>query len=392
MKLTLEDARRVLTTVHGFDDLAQGEKGVERVAGRLRCIQVDPINTAGRNHDLTLFSRVRDHRPEYLESLLYDHKKFFEYYCKMLSILSMETYPVFRWEMDRQEKRHERFLKEHGNEVDHIMKVLEEKPVSSLELKDMGLNSADSWRTSSVSNQLLRVLWLTGRICIAHRKGGRKYYTPAENMVPGDVIGSTVPEQEVKERTAEIIVKASRLVSPNKAPAQWDPVGGVREVRDVLERLERKGKIFSLELEGWKGKLYAHTEDADAWEDHSEHDGPFVRFLAPLDPLIWNRDLFAHIYGHEYLWEVYKKKEDRRYGYYCLPVLFNGEYVGIMEPYLHREGNFLEIKSFYPLKKDMDKGFRDAFDAELERYMAFLDTKEVKFHVENSIKTLKHFT
>ena len=46
-----------------------------------------------------------------------------------------------------------------------------------------------------------------------------------------------------------------------------------------------------------------------------------VRFLAPLDNLLWDRRLVEAIFGFEYRWEVYVPAEKRKYGYYVLPVM-----------------------------------------------------------------------
>lgn len=383
MKFTAEQTRRILCGVHGFDRLAREKKGTKRVMERLSCVQVDPIDAAGKNHDLTLFSRVEDYRPSYLRELLYEDRTLFEYYCKMLSILPMDSYPFFRTLMEKQDRKLSSFFHEQEEHIEYILDVMKDVPVSSLELKDMGANREHDWRTTKMCNRILRNLWLAGKIVISHRKGGRKYYTPAEKVLPNEVLERMTPDhEETKYKITEMIVRASRLVSPSKASAQWSSVGGVREVTDLLKMLEDDGKVFSLEVEGWKGDLFAHQEDRSFWEDPYDLDRPFVRFLAPLDPMLWNRELFSTIFEHEYVWEIYKKKEERIYGYYCLPVLFNGDYVAIIEPYYRKRDRVLEIKNHYILEEDIrEEVFDDEFRRELERFMGFLGAETVKTDV-----------
>ena len=62
-----------------------------------------------------------------------------------------------------------------------------------------------------------------------------------------------------------------------------------------------------------------------------------LRVLGPLDPLIWDRKLIHHAFGFEYVWEVYKPREKRRYGWYVCPMLHQGRFVGRIEARLHRE-------------------------------------------------------
>ncbi|MGM0405779.1 MAG: DNA glycosylase AlkZ-like family protein [Thermoplasmatota archaeon] len=376
MIITPENARRVLSHLHGFDHLKKGENGTEELFKDILCIQVDPINPGGKNHDLTLFSRVEDYIPEFLNDLLYEKNELFEYYCKMLSIVPLETYPIFKNKMEKQEKKFESLFEAYSEEVEYILDVLEDGPVSSLELKDMGENEMGSWRTTRTSNRLLRSLWLSGKIGIAHRRGDRKYYTLPENVIPEDILGDeALSDEEAKKKIAEIIVRSSKLVSPSKAPAQWNGVGGVRETRKVLNELVKKDTLFSLEVEGWKGELYALERDRGAWEDPPNLESPYVRFLAPLDPLLWNRELFSTIYGHEYVWEIYKKVEDRKYGYYCLPILYNDEYIGLIDPYCDEMK--LEIRNLHMFKQIKDETFKSEFERELRRYMDFLDVEEM---------------
>ncbi len=384
MKIAAEKARKVLCKVHGFDSLGKGKKDTAQLFNKIPCIQVDPINPAGKNHDLTLFSRIRDYRPEYLSELLYEDNLLFEYYCKMLSILPIDTYPVFKSRMEEQRKKFSSLFKKYSDEIDHIMKILEDGPVSSIELKEMGTTDTETWRTTKQSNRLLRSLWLSGKICISHREGGRKYYTLPEKVIPERILQKEVPDdEETKKKIAEIIVSSSRLVSPSKASAQWKSIGGVKEVTAILEELKDVGKIFSIEIDGWRGRLYAHIDDKKYWEA-PELNLPFVRFLAPLDPLLWNRELFSCIFKNEYVWEIYKKKEDRTYGYYCLPILYNDEYVGLIEPY--QDDDVLEIKNLHLFRDIEEDRFTSELKKELFRYMEFLDVSDVNIKTKTGLQ------
>ncbi|MBS3789958.1 MAG: YcaQ family DNA glycosylase [Candidatus Thermoplasmatota archaeon] len=382
MKVTHEKARKVLTKVHGFDSLGEGKKDTVELFNRIPCIQVDPIDAAGKNHDLTLFSRIKDYRTEYLSDLLYEENLLFEYYCKMLSILPMESYPVFRNRMEKQRNKFSSLFKKHKEEIDHIMEILEDGPISSLELKEMGTTDTETWRTKKKSNRLLRGLWLSGKISISHRKGNRKYYSLPENVIPERILKKDITgDEETKKRIAEMIVSSSRLVSPSKASAQWNSIGNVTEITEILEELKDDGKLLSIEIDEWRGKLYAHVDDKKFWEDSHELDTPFVRFLAPLDPLLWNRKLFSCIFEHEYVWEIYKKKEDRKYGYYCLPILYNGEYVGLIEPY--KDDDVLEIKNLHLFRDVEGDDFGIELKKELSRYMDFLGANDI--NIDNDL-------
>jgi hypothetical protein len=68
-----------------------------------------------------------------------------------------------------------------------------------------------------------------------------------------------------------------------------------------------------------------------------------VTFLAPLDPLIWDRRLLRDVFGFDYIWEVYVPAAKRKHGYYVLPLLFDDRIVGRIEPRLERKTGTLTI-------------------------------------------------
>jgi len=66
-----------------------------------------------------------------------------------------------------------------------------------------------------------------------------------------------------------------------------------------------------------------------------------LRVLAPLDPILWDRELVRLVFGFDYVWEVYKPAERRQWGYYVVPILQGTDLVGRLEA--HREGNDLVV-------------------------------------------------
>jgi hypothetical protein len=99
-----------------------------------------------------------------------------------------------------------------------------------------------------------------------------------------------------------------------------------------------------------------------------------VAFLAPLDSLVWDRDLFRALFDFDYVWEVYVPERKRRWGYYVLPILFRDRLVGRIEPRINRAGGRVQVlgvwweEGFDPRRAD---GFVDAMRAALRAYLRF---------------------
>ena len=70
---------------------------------------------------------------------------------------------------------------------------------------------------------------------------------------------------------------------------------------------------------------------------------PGVAFLAPLDPLVWDRGLLRELCDFDYIWEVYVPAAKRRWGYYVLPILFGDRLVGRIEPRIERKAGTLRV-------------------------------------------------
>src|SRR4029077_14045132 len=74
---------------------------------------------------------------------------------------------------------------------------------------------------------------------------------------------------------------------------------------------------------------------------------PEVAFLAPLDPLIWERRLLRDLFGFDYVWEVYVPAPKRQWGYYVLPLLYGDRFVGRIEPRIDRKAGVLRVAGLW---------------------------------------------
>lgn len=350
---------------------------------RHQCVQVDPIDVAGRNADLTLQSRVTGYRRQHLIELLYKERSLFEYYCKMLSIMPVELYPTFKRQMASysREKRVRLFFKKYNAETRHILQALERGPVSSRDIAvDMGRMKTGWGHNATVANMILARLWISGRAMVYNRDGAARAYSLPEYVLPKKLLEAEPPATgDDLIEIARIIVNAARLVTVSGSPEQWYHVGKANDVRRILGRLEREGDIFEVRLEGSSETFYAPSEDLGEWENAPDAEEDYVRFLAPLDPLLWSRKMFATVYGRAYSWEIYKKPKDRRYGYYTLPVMFNGEYVGLIEPYYRKAEKVLEVRSFHFLARDVNRNrFIPALHTEVDRFCKYLGAERTE--------------
>jgi uncharacterized protein YcaQ len=154
---------------------------------------------------------------------------------------------------------------------------------------------------------------------------------------------------------------------------------GERSVGLMLEFLEARGDIAVAGREGRQRlfdlaeRRYGSTEplpaaEADAyfdaerfrslgvelrrgtWHVHPDADDRPVRrttLLSPFDRLIHDRKRAEALWGFRYRIEIYVPKEQRKYGYFVLPVLHNDRLVGRIDPAFDRKTGVLTINSVH---------------------------------------------
>jgi uncharacterized protein len=96
-----------------------------------------------------------------------------------------------------------------------------------------------------------------------------------------------------------------------------------------------------------------------------------VRFLAPFDPIVWDRSRFERLWGWQYRFEAYTPVAKRKLGYYALPLLWRDAVIGWGN--LSLQGGRLHAKIGYVgSRPPADRGFKPALADELARVEAFL--------------------
>jgi uncharacterized protein YcaQ len=149
------------------------------------------------------------------------------------------------------------------------------------------------------------------------------------------------------------------------------------------------GALVPVDVEGFRGPRFVVAGEVpilDAAEASvaagERMPDPGVAFVAPLDPLVWDRDLLRRLFAFDYVWEVYVPAPKRRHGYYTLPVLYGDRLVGRLDPKADRKSGTLGVlglwweDGFDPLS-DANPGFVDAFADALRAHLAFTGTKKV---------------
>src|SRR5262245_35486024 len=193
-------ARRYLALHHFLApprSLPPGDGGVLGVFDRLGSIQFDPIEVAGRNHDLVLLARVRDYRREQTDRLLYETRAFYETYNKGLSLVPTADLPWYRVNWDRAHRRHEGgTFDEHAPLVEELLtRIRETGPMSAVDVEPRAAIDW-YWRPTNQVRAILEALAEAGILGLSRRDGNRRIYDLVERLFPKDLLDRRLSPRE----------------------------------------------------------------------------------------------------------------------------------------------------------------------------------------------------
>ena len=351
--ISKETARRFLLMKQGLfgDHIFEKKRGAYEYVRQAGCIQYDPVDHIGRNAELTLLSRVKGFKKKDLYDLLYKDRKLFDYPDMEISIIPTEDWPYFERfrSLSRENGRNFKGLQEYEKRAleyieDHGAVSSSSLPISDEILWYSSIHWSGDWEggKTKASRSVLEQLYTTGELIIHHKEGSRKYYDLADRHIPEDILKAADPLPDeydhIKWRARRRIGAVGMLWNRNSTA--FLGIHGLNvQIRDrVFADLLADKEITRITVEGIDAPFYILKEDRKLLKPASD---PSVRsnrceFLAPLDPLLWDRELIKKIFDFTYSWEIYTPKEKRIYGYYVLPVLYGDRFVGRIE---HKKEN-----------------------------------------------------
>ena len=240
-----------------------------------------------------------------------------------------------------------RVLAENSEAEQVLERIRSEGPLSALDFErgpaGDSWGSGDSARTSVV-RAVLEAYSVTGVLGLARRDGNRRYYDLSERLLPGDVLARSVPVREQlrhkllsRYRAHGLLgIAASGDVLGSLGPAKPDPELPEHPGRTALrEELVEDGELVRVTVDGVRGPRFVLRDELELLTAPPEPPAS-VAFLAPLDPLMWDRSLLQPLFHFDWVWEVYIPESKRRWGYYVLPILFRDRFVGRIEPRIDR--------------------------------------------------------
>lgn len=396
IEITLQDLRRFILLKQGLlgDYRFSGKDGALAYIRQAGCIQFDPIDICGRNAELTLQSRVKSVRRQDLYDLLYKEHALVDYTDKELSILPVEDWPYFaRWrgtakrnaaEFDGIAELSEKaleYIREHG------AVSADELPISGTIRWNSAIHWSGNWHgESKAARSILEQLYSEGRLIIHHKSGTRKYYDLAERAISEELLAAEDPTPELIDHIKWGILRRIGAIGTlwnrrsDSLLGIWGMDAALR--RQAFQELELEGRILPIEISENKSTFYILTDDRPLLEEASLGTQLKKRceLIAPLDPMLWDRNQIEEVFSFRYRWEIYVPADKRQFGYYVLPTLYGDRFIGRVEAVADRQNRVLTVRHvWFEQNVRRTKAMDRAIHGALKRLAHFNDCRALVF-------------
>ena len=361
-----------LTTARPF---GKGVQATKRVIEHLGYIQIDTLSVVERAHHHSLWTRIPDYQPDYLSKLVRE-RSVFEYWFHAASYLPMID---FRFALPQMSaiKRGEStyFSNVDAKYMHHVLdRIRIDGPLKARNFEStIGRNS--KWWDWKPAKRALEKLFMQGDLMITDRDGMEKVYDLTERVLPDKINTSEPSLLEFAEYLINVSLKANGFTTLKKL-THLRPGNSLRKALDtIMHQKIEQGSLIECNIDGMP-TVYTTQDILDAKINRPIKN---VRILSPFDNAIIHRDKVQQIFEFEYRLECYTPKAKRKFGYFCLPILYEDRLVGRVDCKAHRKIRCLELINLHLEFKDLDlDNFMLGFTKVVNRFAIFNDCNSIR--------------
>ncbi|MBO4864856.1 MAG: YcaQ family DNA glycosylase [Eubacterium sp.] len=393
--ITKQQARQFILAKQGLIGSYRfsGKDGALEYVRQAGCIQFDPVDVCGKNAELTLQSRVKGFKKSMLSDLLYKDRLLVDYADKELSIWPTEDWPYFSSYRDRSRELGKTFDGIEDLRKQAVKYIDENGPVCSSSLPIEGeifwhssMHWSGNWqKPSPAARSILEQLYTDGELIIHHKQGSRKYYDLADKYISSSILESENPCDDEESFLCWRVLRrigAVGLLWDKNSTAFLGIYINAETRKKIYSILEAEGKILSVMVEGIKVPFYYRSEDDELMKkiiDGSADLKPRMSFIAPLDPMMWDKALILSVFDFRYSWEIYTPAVKRKYGYYTLPIVYGDRFVGRIDTAADRKNGILQMKGLW-WEEDVrnTKKLDNALESTIKRFARFNNCYDYK--------------
>lgn len=326
-RLSLEKARRIAVSAQLLD--APRPEALVPVVERLTFVQIDPTAAVAPSADLVLWSRLGSayspgdlvHAVETERSLV-ETVAFIRHPRDLAAVIAEVREAEPDGFLSSWLKANEPFRR------DIIDRLGEAGPLLSRDIPDTCVEPwpSSGWTNNRNVTKMLEAMARRGQVAISGRKGRQRFWDLPERVYPDPLPELTLEEARRVRGERRLAALGIARGSGTQTPGESPFVGEAGEEAVV---------------EGTPG----------VWRVHPDYlDRPFTgrtALLSPFDRLVHDRVRAEQLFDFEYVLEMYKPKDQRRWGYFALPVLHEDRLVGKLDAKAERKRGRLVVHALH---------------------------------------------
>ena len=327
------EAKAIALDALGFSD--NKPTSVLDVFDRTNLLQVDSVNVFERAHYMPLFSRLGRYEKQELDDLTGGfNPKLIEYWAHEASIIKTDELPLFHWRMS--DNRYHNWDEKLGAWIEQELRS--RGPLTTSDLEHPEHSRKGSWWGWSDVKRTLERMFYCGALVSGGRTKFKRIYALPDQVLPSQLLENPPSKDDAQK---ELLVKSARSlgIATQKDLADYFRLRAT-QITHLLSELVEDGRLFKADVDGWQSDAYLIPETNLTPATHSG-----TTILSPFDPVCWNRDRTSRIFSFDYKIEIYVPEPQRKFGYYSLPVLHNGELIARLDLKSNRQEKTLQVKS-----------------------------------------------
>jgi uncharacterized protein len=323
--------------------------GILQIVRHFGSLQLDPTRTVERTHFLVLWSRLGAYDRDEIDRVLWRERRLLEHNAFLVPIerlpeLRYEAGPwIERWEGVRD------WIATNRAFHDSILDQLRDRgPLQSRDLDDSTL--VEGWRSSGWTHgknttRMLEFMAKALEVLVAGRQGQERLWNLAERVIPSDAPSDTLDDETYAERrlTEALARFGVADLAQVKTRTYWTDK---KALAQAIEHLVEDGRMIPVSLPNNPRKRPAWaTREALAVAEARRSSR--TTLLSPFDPLIYDRERTSLIWDFDFKLEMYVPKEERKFGHFVLPVVYDNELVARLDSERNRKTNELVVRQLH---------------------------------------------
>ncbi|WP_276876851.1 winged helix-turn-helix domain-containing protein [Chryseobacterium joostei] len=314
-----------------------GKSAVLKALEHLGYIQIDTLSIVERAHHHTLWTRVPEYQPSYLEKLV-EERTVFEYWFHAASYLPMKDFRYALPQMLNVQQNQSHYYNADPKVMQHVLDVIRNegpKKARDFENESKKTGSWWSWKPTKLA---LERLFMQGDLMISKRKGMEKTYDLRERVLPAHIDVTEPTPFEFAEYLVKTYLRAYGFTTLKQITHL--KTGGIlkKNINEVLQSMLQEKTIQQMDFDGI-APIFVQSDLLERVFDAP----PRVQLLSPFDNSVIHRDRIQQIFNFDFRLECYVPKEKRQYGYFCLPILFGNTFIGRVDCKAHRKTKQFEL-------------------------------------------------